>query len=67
MPAVTLDGAVVERTSHLKYLGIRFDKISADLQKTCENNSTEVQERSVSPEGYTYSYITQSIAWRREA
>ena len=54
---------MVERTSHLKYLGIRFDKISADL--TCENNSTEVQERSVSPEGY--SYITQSIAWRREA
>ena len=65
MGAVTCGGAVVERTSHLKYLGIHFDKISADLRKTCGNNSTEVQKRSVSPEGY--SYVTPSIAWRREA
>ena len=27
MPAVTLDGAVVERTSHLRYLGIHFDRM----------------------------------------
>ena len=26
-PAVTLDGAVVERTSHLRYLGIHFDRM----------------------------------------
>ena len=45
MPAVTFDGAVVERTSSK----IHWD---ADLQKTGKNNSTEVQERSVSPEGY---------------
>ena len=25
MPAVTFDGAVVERTNHLRYLGIHFD------------------------------------------
>ena len=25
MPAVTLDGAVIERTNHLIYLGIHFD------------------------------------------
>ena len=27
MPAVTFDGAVVERTSHLRYLGIHFDRM----------------------------------------
>ena len=27
MPAVTLHGAVVERTSHLRYLGIHFDRM----------------------------------------
>ena len=27
MPAVTLDGAVVEPTSHLRYLGIHFDRM----------------------------------------
>ena len=27
MPEVTFDGAVVERTSHLKYLGIHFDRM----------------------------------------
>ena len=27
MPAVTFDGAVVERTSLLRYLGIHFDRI----------------------------------------
>ena len=27
MPAVTLDGAVVERTSHLRYLGIHYDRM----------------------------------------
>ena len=27
MPAVTLHGAVVERTSHLRYLGIQFDRM----------------------------------------
>ena len=36
MPAVTFDGAVVERTSSK----IPWD---ADLQKTGKNNSTEVQ------------------------
>ena len=27
MPAVIFDGAVVERTSHLRYLGIHFDRM----------------------------------------
>jgi len=27
MPAVTFDRAVVERTSHLRYLGIHFDRM----------------------------------------
>ena len=27
MPAVTLDGAVVARTSHLRYLGIHVDRM----------------------------------------
>ena len=27
MPAVTLDGTVVERTSHLRYLGINLDRM----------------------------------------
>ena len=27
MPAVTFDGAVVERTSHLRYHGIHFDRM----------------------------------------
>ena len=27
MPAVTSDGAVVEQTSHLRYLGIHFDRM----------------------------------------
>ena len=27
MPAVTFNGPVVERTSHLKYLGIHFDRM----------------------------------------
>ena len=40
-----------------KRTGLRCDTLGststdADLQATCGNNSTEVQERSVSPEGY---------------
>jgi hypothetical protein len=27
MPAVTFDGAVVERTNHLKYPGVHFDRM----------------------------------------
>ena len=27
IPAVTLDGAVVERTRHLRYFGIHFDRM----------------------------------------
>ena len=27
MPAVTFDGAVVERTNHLRYLGVHFDRM----------------------------------------
>ena len=54
MPAVVFDGAVVKRTSHLRYFGIHFDRMLR-LQKTRRNNSTEVQERSVSPDGYATS------------
>ena len=50
MPAVTADGAVVERTNHLRYLGVHFDRMMTHRQQV--NNSTEVQERPVSPEGY---------------
>ena len=50
MPAVTFDGAVVERTSS----EIPLDPLwqNTDPQKTRGNNSNEVQERSDSPEGY---------------
>ena len=70
MLAVTFDGAVVERTSHLRYLWVHWQ--NADLQTTCGNNSTKVQERSVSPEGYGYKWywtrhlflLYQSVALR---
>ena len=60
MLAVTFDGAVVERTSHLRYLGIHPHRQNADLQKTCGNNSTEVQERVLSPELHLF-LLYQSV------
>ena len=54
VPAVTFDGAVVERTSHLRYLGIHPHRQNADLQKTRGNNSIEVQERVFSPERHLF-------------
>ena len=38
-----------ERTNRLRYLGVQFNWMRL---QTCGNNSTERQERSVSPEGY---------------
>ena len=48
VPAVTFDGAVVDRTSHLRHRGVHFDRMLT--YKRRGNNNTEVQERSVSPE-----------------
>ena len=32
MPAVTFDGTVVERTNHLRYLGVHFDRMLTYMQ-----------------------------------
>ena len=50
MPAVTFDGAVVERTSHLRYLGIYFDRMPT-YRKHMETTALKCKKRSVSPEG----------------
>ena len=39
----------MNKTSGIPWNSLRW---SVELQKTCGNNSAEVQERSVSPEGY---------------
>ena len=53
MPAVTVEGAVVERTSHLRYLkliGIHFDRMLTNRQHV-ETTALKCK-KSVSPEGY---------------
>ena len=52
MPAVTFDGAVVERTNLLRYFGVHFDRMLTYRQHV-ETIALKCKKgQSVSPEGY---------------
>ena len=51
VPAVTFDGTLVERTRHLRHLGIHFDAMLT-YRKYVETTALKCKKRSVSHESY---------------
>ena len=70
VPAVTFAGAVVERTSHLRYLGIHFDRMLT-YRKHVETTALKCKKglsvlKAVAAKGIEQRQLWASQQWHRQ-